>query len=345
MGATITTGKLAAAFQRTNGTVVYVLFEKTHEANCYPHDPSWHCIAIGEYADVLFNVFGHASGCEGGGLQGSGGRLIKPENYIAAWRRELVNPVSFPDRKITLDANEQMDGISVREALSLIGRDDIFADNQTEPAHISLHEDVDVVLALYGVNKPNKPRKLSPWQILNHSSALTLPMPELGAQVSIEKIDPPAFNVLRIDQEEVLVQLGNGQWQQWGWQYAAVGRYIQEVAYKSEMMQTGSSKRLIAEFRDACDTARAVPEDTKLHITRNPEGVHAWNQESFDTLAKELGIGAGQPVTEIECTFAEVKANENAARNLNYLVQSQVIWDVPVMPVSEPTSQLDLLAA
>ena len=40
MGSTVSTGKLAAAFRATGGKIMYVLFEETYEANCYPRTPS-----------------------------------------------------------------------------------------------------------------------------------------------------------------------------------------------------------------------------------------------------------------------------------------------------------------
>ena len=40
MGSTVSTGKLAAAFKATSGKIMYVLFEETYEANCYPRTPS-----------------------------------------------------------------------------------------------------------------------------------------------------------------------------------------------------------------------------------------------------------------------------------------------------------------
>ena len=36
MGATITMGKIAAAFQANDGATYYALFEQTYEKNCYP---------------------------------------------------------------------------------------------------------------------------------------------------------------------------------------------------------------------------------------------------------------------------------------------------------------------
>ena len=40
MGATVITGKRAAAFHKTDGELVYVLFERTYEKNVYPQPRS-----------------------------------------------------------------------------------------------------------------------------------------------------------------------------------------------------------------------------------------------------------------------------------------------------------------
>ena len=38
MGATVLTGKRAAAFQTVDGDWMFALFERTYEKNCYPHE-------------------------------------------------------------------------------------------------------------------------------------------------------------------------------------------------------------------------------------------------------------------------------------------------------------------
>lgn len=81
MGSTVTTGKLAAAFKSTDDTVTFVLFEETYSKNCYPRTPKWCCWSIGNIGHVMKAIFSAASSCEGGMLQGSGGRYITPDVY------------------------------------------------------------------------------------------------------------------------------------------------------------------------------------------------------------------------------------------------------------------------
>jgi hypothetical protein len=68
MGATILTGKCAAAFRSDDGELLYVLFGRHYEKNCYPHTPSWSAFAFGTREEVLRRAFvglgllrGHAS--------------------------------------------------------------------------------------------------------------------------------------------------------------------------------------------------------------------------------------------------------------------------------------------
>lgn len=346
MGYTVSTGKLAAAFVRGDGEIVYVLFEKTHESNVYPQTPHWSCIAIGTYAEVMLRVFRHATSCEGGMLKGSGNRDIKPENYITGWRHELAEPVLMDDLNITLtEGGKYSPEVEKRdEAIAVLrqmGRNDLVdAISNDGKATIGLYRDVDVVLALYGVDK-----LFSPWRVLKHADWRTMRRPELGAVARVEDIQPPMVRVLTAScghRNELFVQLDNGPWQQWGADYSALGEYLLKVAYPYEMKQTGCHKRLIAEFRDLCATALDVPDDTKLKLFREAEGVNNWNRENFDRLVVKLGGAAG--TTELDCTFGELKAVENGTYDLTFLLKNQVVCDVQSTP-TQPVSQLSLLAA
>ena len=132
MGATVTTGKLAAAFQAPSGQNIYILFEETYEKNCTPHNPHWSCILFGDLSAAVERIFGHASACEGGMLQGRGGS-ITPEGYIRGWLKELASPVVFPKETVALKIGKQ--GLcaaipetawpNVSERLGMIGRIDL----------------------------------------------------------------------------------------------------------------------------------------------------------------------------------------------------------------------------
>lgn len=340
MGFTVSSGKQAAAFVRNNGEVVYTLFEKTHESNVFPQTPNWSCIAIGSYAEVMLRIFRHATSCEGGMLKGSGNRDIQPENYIAGWCRELTKPVLMDDLNITLtcDTEKRVEALAV---LRQMGRDDLAdAILNDGRAKVELYRDVDVVLALYGVDK-----LFSPWRMLNHADWRTMLRPEFGAVTRNEGIQPPKVRVMASSggcTDEMLVQLDDGEWKQWGADYSAMGKYLLQVVYPNEMKQTGCHKRLIAEFRDACTTAPAVPDNTKLKLLRNADGASKWNQETFDKLVEKLDGAKG--ATEFETTLGLVVAVEYGAHELTYLHANQVVWNIQSAP-THPVSQLSLLAA
>lgn len=352
MSSTITTGKSAAAFQTKEGKIVYVLSEKMHESNVFPQTPRWSCCAVGEYADVMRWVFSGAACCEGGGLQGSGRRHIKPENYIAAWRRELAEPVLLPDKTIRLTVGtgiydpvpkENLEDVS--KALAAIGRDDVIQQLQTGVAEISLYNDAEVLLALYRLGGIIG----CPWKVLKHSEYLTLRNPELGIQPALNPVTRPTFKVAKINEYDLLVQMNDGTWENWHWPYSAVGRFIRDFALPIEMQRTGAAKDLIGAFRDACETAKPLSPDTALTFTQgseDAEGISKWNIEAFDKLAQELGIAEGQ--AEFECTLATIQENKGEAMyHFGHLHNSQVVWSVPIAEpeMQQPVKQLSLIAA
>ena len=168
MGATVLTGKRAAAFQKADGDWMFALFERTYKKNCYPHDDHWSAIAFGGYADVMRRVFRHASSCEGGMLQ-SRADYIKPENYISSWRAELSKPLRLPEQTIRLDVSS-----SYRAALSGNSLDEVrqslvdagFGDRVDEltegNATLSLVRDCAILEAIYGEKGP-----LRVWRVLD----------------------------------------------------------------------------------------------------------------------------------------------------------------------------------
>lgn len=351
MCSTITTGKKSAAFVRADGTVIYVLFESTYEANVFPHTPHCGCIAIGVYADVMKKVFAQASACECGSLQGTGGRNILPENYIAAWKRELSAPTRMTDVRITLKVGksylapileDKLD--EVRQALVQIGRENVFNDIKAGQAVMYLHEDEDVVLALYGVDK-----LFAPWKILHIGDSTSNPALVFAPKAVIGKFDPPTTRVYRLYEDEVLGHFGAAPYRYLGAEYLAVEKYINSVAYPLEIQQTGCAKRLIAEYREQCRNAPPVPPSTMVTINREVAGIDKWNVDCADQLAQKLGIiGEGQPApTTFQCAFAEVIAKD-AIYPFKYLRPEQLQWDVPETvkwSFPQQTQQLELLAA
>jgi hypothetical protein len=333
MGATVTTGKKASAFVQPDGAIVYVLFESTYEKNCYPHTPHWGCIAVGYYEDVLKRIFLHASSCEGGMLQSRHGH-IKPENYIIAWQRELAAPTDMPNVAIKLKNGSSLYSTipsdrleETRIALARLGRIDAFEDILIGEVSVFLHDDIDMIMAVYGVKGP-----LAPWRILAHGECLTVPKLHLAAPVRAGSVSFPPARVYKLDDQELVVQVGAAPWEHGGWSYSVVGNYVTDVAYVLELQKTGSAKRSISAFRDLCEAAPHLPDGTRMQITRSPADVNKWNLEQADKLATALGLVAeGQPAPEtFICNLVDVVAAK-ALYSLIHLNKSQVLWDVPTV--------------
>lgn len=361
MGATITTGKMASAFRRDDGTVIYALFEKTYEKNCYPHTPHWSCFAFGEYAEVMKCVFGHASACEGGCLQGNSGRWIKPENYIIAWQKVMAAPVSLTDATITLKVGEWGGSFSpdnlpaICATLSRFGRNDL-ANWLTlgEPISLQLHADIEIALVIYGVGKIE-----SPYRVIDINCTKTLAHPELEPCKRTGKINPPVVSVLATDQYQAhdrqnrLVKIGDEPWLNFGWMYSAVQNFINGIAYQCEMICTGSAKALISSFREQCEKAESVSGDVEITFTRCKVGddVHKWHVENLDNLAKMLGCGHA-PIAPATFTrkFSDIRDNKDALYLLSNLKPQQYAWQIDLTGASAigqviQQYQFDLLAA
>ena len=360
MGATISTGKKSAVLIKDDGSKIFALFEKTHESNVYPHTPRWSCIGIGEYNDILHRIFMHAASCEGGGLQGSGRRHIKPENYITAWQRELVSPALLLDTQIFfqvgggIGASVSKDGLpEVCDALIRLGRKDL-----AEPLRlghkvsIRLMKDIEIVLAIYGIGKIE-----SAWRAIDDFCCSSLPYPEFGKEKRTGKISPPVVRVLATDQYKAhdrqnrLLKVGDKPWRNAGWEYRTVHDYILDVALHCELISTGSAKSLISDFREQCKNAESVSGDVQITFTRCEEGddVHKWHVENFDKLAWLLGCGHEPiaPDTFIR-EFCEIRANDDALYLFSNLSHKQYQWHIEKqIATSEVCShqQMDLLAA
>jgi hypothetical protein len=357
MGATVTCGKNAAVMIKKNGDKVFALFEKTYEKNCYPHTPHWGCIAFGDYASVMGRIFGHAAACEGGGLQGTGGRLISPENYIAAWRREMSAPVLMEDYSIKLFVGDwspvnPKNLNAVCEALTRLGRNDLASWLMLgERVVLRLHDDIEAVLAIYGTGKIEPP-----WRVIEHHYSYSVPHSELGQKPCLGIINPPSVQVMALDQyksgdrHERLVKVGDGPWLNKGWEYSAIGSYIMDVALPCESVRTGSAKALISDFREKCKAAAYVPGYAEIRFVRcevdEENGMYKWNVENLDKLAYLLGCGH-EPIAPATFTrkFSDIRSNDDALYLLSSLKPQQYEWQIAASEKSSFTTQMDLLAA
>ena len=359
MSATVTTGKLAAAFRTAAGKVVYALFEKTYEKNVYPHTPRWSCIALGYFEQVLKYVFQRGAGCEGDSLQGIHG-WIKPENYIADWRRKLAEPVELQDAAIalkvgdsfysTVKANKEAD---VRRVLASIGREDISRRlfDAKEEVLLLLHADIDVIHALYGKGGG----VLYPWLVLNESHAGTIGRSELGFTPSNKPIEVPNVSVYRFGDNHCLAKFGAGQWGMKSGQHSVVEEYIEEAVFHLELQKTKCATALIAAFREKCQAAPQIPGNARFTVTRNIPNAQKWHQENADELARVLGlVQEGEMAPDrFEGTVNDIMS-KNTGHNdtyrygylLTYLGDGMVEWDVPEQEVvcASDSMQMELLS-
>lgn len=354
MGATVLTGKRAAAFQTVDGDWMFALFERTYEKNCYPHEDHWSAIAFGRYAEVMRRVFRHASSCEGGMLQSRAGD-IKPENYIESWRKELAKPFRLPDSEIRLEVSSSFRAPipeksvdEVRESLARAGFEERFEAILRGEGTVSLVGDAALLSAIYGEKGP-----LSLWRVLDVSDCSTvlvdadLALPARSASAMDRMPDVQCYAV---DRENRLVAMDGGPWHQPRWQYQAVGAFISSVAYEVEMEAPGFAKRAIPAFREILRIAKPLPPETGVVITRSPAAIEDYHVRAADELARGLGLAdaEGHAPAHYRFRFGELAADPDEAlvHRLCGLRREQVAWSVPekegVVDALRPAHKTDL---
>jgi hypothetical protein len=295
MGATISTAKLAAAFKGDNGNTYYALFEQSFEKNCYPHTPSWCCVSIGSIATTLQRVFGSAAACAGGDLRVRGGRS-EPAQYIADWLTELATPVLMPDASFSLRVGKDFYAPIPEEKASeiLLG---LTEDGHAQVARIlqaggscegTIYANPDLVEAVYGSSRT------APWRIVRNTPLLAARTPQLGYRPTPSKAavpPPPAF--LKVDSEARLIRQDDGSWRYAGWEYQAIGNFVQSL-WKHELQEPGTYRKLIRAFTKAAKDAPAIPANTKVVVDTQVSLESAWERRAREELPKYL---AGIEVT------------------------------------------------
>ncbi|WP_127840976.1 hypothetical protein [Burkholderia gladioli] len=335
MGSSILTGKRAGALQKADGEWIYAAFERGYESNVYPHTDHWSAIALGNYAQVMHRLFSHASSCEGGMLRSRKGP-IKPENYLESWRRHLAKPSLLCDRAVDLSvgsslysavAESQLE--AVRQSLIRAGFESCFEDLVAGNLIVSLHADIDLLVAIYGTDGP-----LSAWRVLKEHDCGTLqidvPVPSIS-KTAIERM--PTIRCHSIDSENRLIAIGSSPWRHAGWQYSAIGWFVTDVAYPIEMETPGFAKKAIPAFRDALNRASTVPPATRITVIRDPDGTEDWSIQRADELAQSLGfVPNGDPApSSFGFSFGDLLNREDTDRllyRLSALSDSQMYWHV-----------------
>ena len=294
MGATVITGKRAAAFKAPAGDIIYVLFEETYEKNCYPHTPHWSCGFIGRLDGAMQRIFRWASGCEGGSLQSRNGD-IKPENMIAGWLKELEAPHEMPDLNITLkigtdsmyDAIPKKASEATLQRLSDMGRSDV-GDRLAagESVELSLHRDSDVIMAALGHQMP--------WRIIRGEEAAYHPRrPDLGyAPKPVKGFDVQVPAVLKVEEYERLLRKPDGTWYCAGWDYSVVGNYVAGLG-EAELREPGSFRKRIIAYRETVKNSAVVPlEQITVLVDRSVEIESEYGRRSIAEFAEKHAVTA-----------------------------------------------------
>jgi hypothetical protein len=349
MGATVTTGKCAAAFHSNEGELIYVLFERSYEKNCHPHIDHWSAFVFGTRDEVLRRAFVGASDCCGGMLQSRSGD-IKPENYIESWKQELNRPVQMRDVVVTLkfdkgwraelpeDAKERVLAALERAALA-----DRFASISNEGISATLYGDTRLLRAIYGVDG-----ELSPWRVFTHSDTGTVSIDVPAVRnVPVRDTDRPSIRCFAIDANVRLVAGENGEWSHGEWAYSALARYVTGAALERELVQAGFAKATIPIVRKALNNAAPLPHDTRITVRRT-SCKDDYQQRGVDDLARDLGLigESDQAPDEFTFTFSDIKGED--ADRVRYRVGSMrdvLTWDVPETIQLEDASVTESLNA
>lgn len=291
MGSTVSTNKLAAAFKTTSGKTMYVLFEETYESNCYPRTPHWGCLMIGEIANTMRGIFRSASSCEGGMLQGTGGRRITPEGYLQGWLKELANPVMLRDQTFELLVGDSLYSTvpksefdKIKERMTANGFEAEAAQLESgEKLTVSLYEHGELLASIYDGN-------VGAWRIIQgfHAPVYGLRNPELGyAPAKAKTFELETHECMRLfkHREDVAVKDQNGDWRNRGWAYSIIGNYVREL-WQSELREPGSYRARIKNLRNAIESAPIMPSDAVAVIDTTVK-LESWTQEGVTRVVNE----------------------------------------------------------
>lgn len=299
MSTTYTSGKQAGVFFLPNGEPIYALFEKTRESNLSPSIAKWSCFAIGNYAAVMRAIGYSASACVGGCLQGEGRRDIKPENYIAAWQKELANPVRILTEGRTISVNFKRDNKcwrsedepkvmeETKKLCERLNRADLIKPLIEENSNVSLSFDTDAeaIAELFKVREG----VFSAYRLFNHYDLGTLQI-SLDLPTSDKTFIPPTVQAYRLPCEGMLVKFGDGQFRAYGryGNFRIDQTFIHEVVIPAELYRPGSAKSLMKMLKEVTDNAKELSEDTAV-VIHLPDQIEGY----LKSVLKEVNNGFG----------------------------------------------------
>jgi hypothetical protein len=332
MGATVTTGKRAAAFKSTAGNIIYLLFEETYDKRTYPHTPEWDCYCIGSIEHALKRIFLCASSCEGGMRQNRNG-YITPEGYIAGWLKELSNPMAFMDQTIILGTKDGSRYSSISEnrlddvcgVLEQYGHRN-FADALMagESIHVGLYEEAEMLAELYGRELVSSWRILRRGSVPLHGSRL----PELGYQASQRhhKFSIPEFVRIPCDISDGFLKKGDdGTWRYAGWTISIVDDYV-----RSLWACPVDYRKRIKMLRDALKSAPILPQGAKVLIDTSVVLEGQYQQRNVTEAMEQFGGTRTENGFEIT-----VPEDHKLLNTLEHLPTVCASWVLPEMKVTQ----------
>ena len=344
MGSTIVTNRLAAVFDnpRNRGDHIWLLFERCYESNVYPHTPRWSARLIGRIREAMQIIFHDAACCEGGILRDRSGS-ITPETYIRRWYRALRHPVWMPEMHLRLNRKDFRDQFRLPDEPSddarwedfsarmrTLGREDIpLALDGGAEVELSLYQDIELVLAIYGHSHERK-ALLGPWRAFGgcwapeHAPKAAIGYYPAGGQIPT----PVAPRAYRID-ENALVMPEDGKWRAAGWAYSAIGEYVRGL-WETELRAPGSYEVLISPYREAIRAAHLLPKGSEAVVDLTS------CERRADVLeAVELTGGRIEQDPESGKEQARLPWSIETGHKLAYLPHAATTWHVPEMPAAD----------
>ncbi|MCE2722078.1 MAG: hypothetical protein LW865_02150 [Betaproteobacteria bacterium] len=356
MGATVLTGKRAEAFIANDGTCLYLLHEATYEKNCYPHTPHWGAMAFGTYDEVFSRIMFSASAAEGGMFQNTHGHM-RPENYIADWRRHLAKPYQPLHGKACFDGRS-LEYRRDRNTKTLTG---FFEDLEQaglsawrerlencdkESVYIEINEDHALLRFLV--------KRCPTWSLFSSGQKwLTDPMPNPPPLPTAKGIAVlPNISAYRCGRENCVVSIDGKTFTLWGWDYSAVAKYCGDYIATAELIQPGISKTAIPAFRNMLKAAPTLPDEAIVTVfpnrfspDRGAESI-GYLRQLHDELVAKLSLKPEVNQQERwQTTVADLKRAERAFWNLFSLDPNQVEYHVPPSTTVSSESPSELEAA
>lgn len=237
MGATVITGKQAAAFQ-VNGKKYYAVFEETYDKNCHSA-PTWSCYAFGEIDAALKHITLAAASCNSGMLQSKNGD-IKIMSHINSWLQLLKNPVQMPNIMVDFAnyffSEKKIDAMcSVAIDFGMVELADVFKNGGQY--QLPLWENADFFTKLFKV--------VQAWNFLPRQVYTNTPQPELGYapnMVPAPAYTPPEFI---FNGDFSYLKKTNGIWESCGCSSDILGKFIKD-AWLTEILYSGYLSRFFA---------------------------------------------------------------------------------------------------